>query len=292
MKLNINAALIISASAFSSVFADMSGEPDCIGSTRLTATDAEPSIGKNRAICDEPYKLGISHDGVFALWKDGAVLEEYATGADTLEVTDNWDGTESFVSVYDDDEQLIWSVGCVDQPENTTAKLIVHNATTVVRFTKENRLWTVEDDGENSLDDRCGLFILDIGNGTAASGDDAPSTSPTFETSTSPTYYAPSASPSTSLSSSPSEETSWEAGGYNCDDKNPCTVENFAAQKVYFPAQVPESYVQCGSGGTCFVMDCGTGTMWDQELMTCVSAGQNVYLSLICQALNMPSLCP
>ena len=106
MKLYINALVV---SALSSVVANtgMTDEPDCNGLKRLVAND-NPYLTKNRAICDGPWRLGINKNGVFALWNDGNIFQEFATDADILEVSDTDDGKEAFASVYDAEGQIIW----------------------------------------------------------------------------------------------------------------------------------------------------------------------------------------
>ena len=59
--------------------------------------------------------------------------------------------------------------------------------------------------------------------------------------------------------------------GYNCDDNNPCTPENIAAGRFYWPHSDPTKFVQCDAHGGCFVMPCGPGTVWDPVAYTCNS---------------------
>ena len=62
------------------------------------------------AICDGPWKLGISDDHQFGLWKDGLLYELFATGAAyKVEVSESDDGTESFLTVYGMTEiDIVW----------------------------------------------------------------------------------------------------------------------------------------------------------------------------------------
>lgn len=62
------------------------------------------------AICDGPWKLGISDDHQFGLWKDGFGLYElFATGADKVEVSESDDGTESLLTVYGmTEDDIVW----------------------------------------------------------------------------------------------------------------------------------------------------------------------------------------
>jgi len=65
----------------------------------------------------------------------------------------------------------------------------------------------------------------------------------------------------------PKDEPDYET--YNCDDRNPCTVENANAGKFYFANDAPEKFVQCSAHQQCWVMPCGPGTVWDQSKLTC-----------------------
>ena len=59
-------------------------------------------------------------------------------------------------------------------------------------------------------------------------------------------------------------------GGYDCDENNPCTPQNAAAGKFYFPHDNPSKFVQCSQWGQCYVMSCGVGTEWDSNVNNCV----------------------
>jgi len=57
---------------------------------------------------------------------------------------------------------------------------------------------------------------------------------------------------------------------FNCKaGRNPCTKENIAQGKFYFPHDNPNQYVQCGSVGQCFDMFCPAGLVWDKDILTC-----------------------
>ena len=57
--------------------------------------------------------------------------------------------------------------------------------------------------------------------------------------------------------------------GNDCDDYNPCTPENAAEGKFYFPHKDPTKYVQCSEHGQCYVMNCSSGLVWDAVANTC-----------------------
>ena len=57
--------------------------------------------------------------------------------------------------------------------------------------------------------------------------------------------------------------------GYDCDDYNPCTPENAAEGKFYFPHKDPTKYVQCSEHGQCYVMNCSSGLIWDSAINSC-----------------------
>lgn len=63
-------------------------------------------LGRNEAICDGPFALGISNDGTFALWKKKDIVEEFATDAYILQVADRNDA--AFLSVENSEGTLIW----------------------------------------------------------------------------------------------------------------------------------------------------------------------------------------
>ena len=186
-------------------------------------------------------------------------------------------------------------VGCVDQSSNVTAKLIVTDATHVVRFAEEERLWSYEVDGSNNLDSRC-IAFKNIN--TVQMLDDTPTTSPMATPTKEPTdsgdtpTISPVATPTKEPTDDPSDDSREDDGFYNCDEMNPCGVqENIAADKFYFPASDPAKYIQCGmSSEMCFVKTCGPGTHWDQEQLVCGWAGMNLYYSLLCSA-GITSLC-
>lgn len=162
-------------------------------------------------------------------------------------------------------------MGCVDQPSNTTAKLIVMDATHVVRFAEEERLWSYEVDGSDNLDSRCIAF----NRSTTVSPEDTPT--PTKEPTDSgdtPTI-SPVAMPTKELTDDPSGDSREDDGFYDCDEMNPCGVqENIAADKFYFPTSDPAKYIHCGmSDEMCYVKNCGPGTHWDQEQLVCGWAG-------------------
>ena len=57
--------------------------------------------------------------------------------------------------------------------------------------------------------------------------------------------------------------------GYDCDVYNPCTPENAAEGKFYFPHKDPTKYVQCSEHGQCYVMNCSSGLVWDSAINSC-----------------------
>ena len=57
--------------------------------------------------------------------------------------------------------------------------------------------------------------------------------------------------------------------GYDCDDYNPCTPENAAEGKFYFPHKDPTKYVQCSENEQCYVMNCSSGLVWDSAINAC-----------------------
>lgn len=58
-------------------------------------------------------------------------------------------------------------------------------------------------------------------------------------------------------------------GTYNCEDKNPCTVENAEKNLFYFPHETSGKYVQCNNLKKCFTKDCPEGQVWDAAGYTC-----------------------
>jgi len=229
----------------------------------------------DEAICDTPWKLGINNDHQFGLWRDGFGLYElFATGANKVQVAKSEDGTESYLTVYGmTDDDIVWDVGCVDQNTTSTAKLIVMaNATTIIRFAEEERLWSYQEDGSDNLDFRC----MVINNSNTLSPDDTPTASP---------VAMPTKEPA---DESRKEDTDF----YDCEQNNPCGVQDYTANdQFYFPANDPAKYIQCGmSAEMCFVRDCGPGTHWNQERLVCGWAGMNLYFSLLCSA-GIKSMC-
>jgi len=269
------AASIVVALCVIATTANASNEPSCKGILKRlnSGMPSNDHLVTGEAICDGPWKLGISNGLQFGLWKDGFGLYElFATGAEKVEVSESDDGTKSFLTVYGmTDDDIVWEVGCVDQSPNTTAKLIIMDATHVVRFAEEERLWSYEQDGSDNLDSRC--IVID--NSNTDSPDGAPTTSPVAMPTKEPT-----------------DESREDDGFYDCDAMNPCGIqENIDGNDFYFPASDPAKYVQCGmSSEMCFIRDCGPGTHWDREQLVCGWAGMNVYFSLLCSA-GITSMC-
>lgn len=56
---------------------------------------------------------------------------------------------------------------------------------------------------------------------------------------------------------------------YNCDSNNPCTQENIDNNKLYFPHDDANKFVQCDTWGKCYVKDCPPGLVWDVAANTC-----------------------
>ena len=278
----------------------MYDEPSCkLGLKRLNSgMPNNDHLVVDEAICDGPWKLGINEHHQFGLWRDEIGLYElFATGAHKVQVAESEEGTESYLTVYGKtDDDIVWEVGCVDQSPNTTAKLIVTNATHVVRFAEEERLWSYLEDGSDNLDSgRC----IVINNSNTPSPDDTPTTSPVAtsmptEESTGSSDEAPTTSPV----STPTEEVIDESSRdedtefYDCEENNPCGVQKYIENnQFYFPSSDAAKYVQCGmSADMCFVRDCGPGTYWDQENEVCGWAGMNFYFSLLCSA-GIDSMC-
>ena len=260
-------------------------EPSCkLGLKRLNSDmPNNDHLINGEAICDGPWKLGINDHHQFGLWRDEIGLYElFATGAHKVQVAESEDGTESYLTVYGmTDDDIVWEVGCVDQSPNTTAKLIVMNATHVVRFAEEERLWSYMEDGSDNLDSRC----IVINNSNTPSPDDAPTASP---------VEAPTTSPVAMPTKEPTDESREEDDNsfYDCEQNNPCGVQKYIDNnQFYFPSSDPAKYVQCGmSAEMCFVRDCGPGTHWDQENQICGWAGMNLYFSLLCSA-GIDSMC-
>ena len=260
-------------------------EPSCkLGLKRLNSDmPNNDHLMNGEAICDGPWKLGINDHHQFGLWRDEIGLYElFATGAHKVQVAESEDGTESYLTVYGmTDDDIVWEVGCVDQSPNTTAKLIVMNATHVVRFAEEERLWSYMEDGSDNLDSRC----IVINNSNTPSPDDAPTASPD---------ETPTTSPVAMPTKEPTDESREEddSGFYDCEQNNPCGVQKYIDNnQFYFPSSNPAKYVQCGmSAEMCFVRDCGPGTHWDQENQICGWAGMNLYFSLLCSA-GIDSMC-
>lgn len=91
--------------AFLSAIAHAAGNvPRCLKTKKLK--DDGRYLIRDEALCDAPFALGISNDGTFALWKDEAIVQVFATDANTLHVTEVND--EAYVSVENADGSLIW----------------------------------------------------------------------------------------------------------------------------------------------------------------------------------------
>ncbi|KAL4225899.1 hypothetical protein ACF0H5_013887 [Mactra antiquata] len=56
------------------------------------------------------------------------------------------------------------------------------------------------------------------------------------------------------------------------DLKNPCTRENIAANKLFFPHPDPTKFIQCDLWGDVYVVSCPAGLVWNQYSETCASA--------------------
>ena len=287
------------AVAFCAIASTASGstynEPSCkLGLKRLNSDmPNNDHLVVDEAICDGPWKLGINEHHQFGLWRDEIGLYElFATGAHKIQVAESEDGTESYLTVYGmTDDDIVWEVGCVDQSPNTTAKLIVMNATHVVRFAEEERLWSYMEDGSDNLDSRC----IVINNSNTPSPDDTPTMSPVAMPTKEPTGSdeTPTASPvSTPIEELVDESREEDTDFYDCEQNNPCGVQKYIDNnQFYFPSSNPAKYVQCGmSAEMCFVRDCGPGTHWDQENQICGWAGMNLYFSLLCSA-GIDSMC-
>ena len=54
--------------------------------------------------------------------------------------------------------------------------------------------------------------------------------------------------------------------------KNPCSQENIAAMKLFFPHPDTSKFIQCDLWGDVFVNSCPTGLVWNQYSETCASA--------------------
>jgi len=49
---------------------------------------------------------------------------------------------------------------------------------------------------------------------------------------------------------------------YDCDLNTPCSNENFANGKVYFPHEEPHKFISCGPQNECYVMECAADLIW------------------------------
>lgn len=59
------------------------------------------------------------------------------------------------------------------------------------------------------------------------------------------------------------------AGTYDCEEQNPCTRENAAQFKFYFPHHYPNMYIECDSEQTCVTSSCPVGKVWDSAGYVC-----------------------
>ena len=57
--------------------------------------------------------------------------------------------------------------------------------------------------------------------------------------------------------------------GYDCNDYNPCSPENAAEGKLYFPNKDPTKFVQCSEHRQCYIMPCSSGLIWDAAANIC-----------------------
>lgn len=57
--------------------------------------------------------------------------------------------------------------------------------------------------------------------------------------------------------------------GHDCDANDPCDPENTKKNGYYYAHHEETKFVQCDEWGGCFVMNCGPGTAWSQEALTC-----------------------
>jgi hypothetical protein len=58
-------------------------------------------------------------------------------------------------------------------------------------------------------------------------------------------------------------------GPYNCEDRNPCTVENSNAGRYYFTADDADKFIQCSEWGECSVLSCPPELVWNAASLTC-----------------------
>ena len=96
--MNIYTSLLLIALS-SSATGNVWNEPTCSGLLRLTATGTNRYLKKGLALCDGVWSFGINDESIFALWKNGEVFEQFATGANIIELSEADEGREVFLSV-------------------------------------------------------------------------------------------------------------------------------------------------------------------------------------------------
>ena len=95
-----------------------------------------------------------------------------------------------------------------------------------------------------------------------------PTQQPATTTKTQGQTSKPTQQPATTTKT-PVQTTQPSGGASDCGDNNPCTAENAANGKFYFPHEDPTKYVQCSEWGQCYIKNCSVGTVWDPDAVTC-----------------------
>ena len=139
----------------SSVRAAEQRPTNCVGD-RIVAGE---QLSINEAICSLSWAYGINSDGVGGLWQGDSLIDTYATGVSEIVINDDSeDGSEAYVSMFDEDSNILWDLSCTEQAGNTTAKLIIQDGNHVVKFTKGIRIYSVEDGVVTNLHENCILY--------------------------------------------------------------------------------------------------------------------------------------
>lgn len=137
----------------------VSDPPDKCVAKKLGPDYAIDKLAIDEAICMGDWMFGINFYGVFGLWNDDDLVQDYIREAQRLRVHAKSRGEEVFVSVYQKGEpNPIWELACEGLSGKQKTKLNIKGEKPfVVKFKQgsspQNRLWLVEKNGDNRLDD-------------------------------------------------------------------------------------------------------------------------------------------
>ena len=62
------------------------------------------------------------------------------------------------------------------------------------------------------------------------------------------------------------------AGGYDCEENNPCEPQHTFVHGYYYASHYPTKYVQCDFLGGCNIWPCPPDTVWLKEENMCTYA--------------------